>query len=145
MSHQKKRHVYQRLFCIPATPLAVKERGWCTIDGVLIVDLSQTPELSDRDTALSFESGGLPDRVLVVHGIDGTYYAYSNHCACGGFRVDPVPGEQKIRCCTLMQSTYDYNGKFLKGSANKDLISYEVSKTGDELRVQVVPGGRLAV
>ena len=139
MSQGKKRHVYQRLFCIPATPLAPEGGGWRFADGVLTVDLSETRGLSEPDSALRFESGGLPDRVLLVHGTDGTYYAYSNHCACGGFRIDPVPTEQKIRCCTLMQSTYDYNGKFLKGTANKDLTVYEVSVEGEALQVMLGP------
>lgn len=139
MPKAKKRHVYQRLFCIPSTPLVPEERGWRFAGGVLTVDLSRNRELSEPDTALRFESGGLPDRVLVVHGTDGTYHAYSNNCACGGFRVDPVPGEQMIRCCTLMQSTYDYDGKFLKGTAKKDLTVYEVSVKADELEVQVSP------
>ena len=139
MPQAKKRHFHQRLFCVPATPLAPEGDGWSFADGVLTVDLKKTRGLSAPDTALRFESGGLPDRVLVVHGTDGTFHAYSNHCACGGFRVDPVPTEQKIRCCTLMQSTYDYDGKFLKGTAKKDLTVFEVSVEGDALQVKVTP------
>jgi len=137
MRQAKKRRVYQRLFCVPATPLAPEGGGWRFEEGVLHVNLKETPGLAEPDTALRFESEALPDRILVLHGTDGTFHAYSNHCACGGFRVDPVPAEQKIRCCTLMQSTYDLNGKFLKGTAKKDLTLYAVSVEGDNLSVRV--------
>ncbi len=136
MAQAKKRHVFQRLFCVPATP-AVESDGWRFADGELIIDLRKVRGLSEPDSALRFESDALPGRVLVVHGTDGAFHAYANSCTCSGFRIDPVPGEQKIRCCTLMQSTFDYSGKHLSGPAKTDLTVYEVSADGEELRVKL--------
>lgn len=103
----------------------------------LVLALDRAPELLLRGGALRLESERLPDRVLVVHGVDGVYRAYRNHCACGGFRVDPVPSEEKIRCCTLMQSTFDYEGRRLSGSAKKDLDVLPVEKTEGTLRIDL--------
>jgi cytochrome b6-f complex iron-sulfur subunit len=132
-----KRKFHQRLFCVPATPEPSNDAGWRVAEGTLIVELSKLPELSEPDSAVRFESDKLPDRLLLVHGMNDAFYAYANHCGCGGFRIDPVPGEEKIRCCTLMQSTFDYDGKVLTGSAKKDLTVYPIVQDGDTLRVQL--------
>jgi nitrite reductase/ring-hydroxylating ferredoxin subunit len=132
-----KRRFHQRLFCIPATPEPTSAAAWSYDRGVLRVDLSAMPELSAPDSAVRCESELLPDRVLLVHGIDDSFHAYSNHCGCGGFRIDPVPGEEKIRCCTLMQSTFDYAGNILSGSAKNSLVVYPLERDGDMLTVTV--------
>jgi len=103
----------------------------------LVVTLERAPELARPGGALRLEGEGLPDRLLIVHGLDGSYHAYRNHCACGGFRVDPVPQEEKIRCCTLMQSTYGYDGKRLSGSAEKDLDVLRVEALEGALRIDL--------
>ena len=51
-----------------------------------------------------------------------------------------MPGEEKIRCVTLMQSTYDYDGKVLTGSAKKGLTTYDVSVDGETLRITMGSG-----
>ena len=132
-----KRQFHQRLFCVPATPLPGKASCWSYEGEQLVLDLSAAPELSEPDSALRIEDETLPDRVLVVHCLDGVYRAYSNHCACGGFRIDPVPGEEKIRCCTLMQSTYDYEGNFLTGSAKKPITLYDTTVKGTRLIIHL--------
>jgi nitrite reductase/ring-hydroxylating ferredoxin subunit len=119
------------------SPLPGDADGYRVEGETIVLDLARCPELAEPGGALRLEDPGLPDRILVVHGVDGELHAYRNHCACGGFRVDPVPGEQKIRCCTLMQSTYDYSGKFLKGSAQKDLDALPITRDGTTARIDL--------
>jgi cytochrome b6-f complex iron-sulfur subunit len=126
-----------RLFCRSMSPLPTDPSGHRLEGQTLVLDLARCPELAQQGGALRIEEPGLPDRIIVVHGIDGELHAYRNHCACGGFRVDPVPGERKIRCCTLAQSTYDYDGKFLKGTAKKDLDVLPVTRAGQTARIDL--------
>jgi nitrite reductase/ring-hydroxylating ferredoxin subunit len=126
-----------RLFCRTMSPLPVDAAGHRREGETLVLDLARSPELAQPGGALRLEDASLPDRILVVHGVDGELHAYRNHCACGGFRVDPVPGEPKIRCCTLMQSTYDYSGKLLKGTAKKDLDVLPLTRDGDTVRIDL--------
>jgi len=72
---------------------------------------------------------------MVLHGLDGVHRAYTNTCACSGWRIDPVPGEHKVRCCTLAQSTYDYDGHKLSGPAKGDLTTHQVSVADGRLTI----------
>jgi len=130
-------NVLKRLFCISVTPLASDPRCLTVTAEAVTIDLDRAPELAAPGGSLRLESDLVPDRIIVVHGVDGRFYAYANHCACGGFRIDPVPGEPKIRCCTLMQSTFDYSGKQLKGTAKTDLDVLPVKRDGDAVRIDL--------
>jgi nitrite reductase/ring-hydroxylating ferredoxin subunit len=132
-----KTNVIKRLFCISVTS-PVSDPGSLTFAADSItIDLGRAPELAAEGGAMRLESESLPDRIIVVHGIDDQYYAYGNHCACGGFRIDPVPGERKIRCCTLAQSTFDYEGNRLSGSAKDPLTTYPVTCEGPTVRIDL--------
>ncbi len=65
------------------------------------------------------------------------FRAYKNNCACSGWRLDPVDGEEKVRCCTLASSTYDYDGKRLSGPAKKDLETYPVEQIARSLLIRL--------
>ncbi len=129
--------VLKRLFGLPVSPLPSDDGCFTPGDGVVEVDLSRATELAAPGSALRLESADLPDRLLVVHGLDGTFRAYTNRCACAGWRIDPVPGEPKVRCCTTMQSTYDYDGTKLSGSARGDLETHPVDRVGDCLQIRI--------
>ena len=125
----------KRLLCISVSPQPA-DAACCTISKDTVeIDLTRAPELKAPGGALRLEDKKLADRILVVHGLDGRFRAFRNRCACGGFRIDPVPGEEKIRCCTLMQSTYDYTGKRLSGTARKDLDLLNVAVSPDRLSI----------
>jgi cytochrome b6-f complex iron-sulfur subunit len=127
----------KRLLCLSMSP-PPEDPGCVSIRGdAVTIDLSRAGVLGSPGGALRLDDERLPDRVLVVHGVDGVFRAFRNRCACGGFRVDPVPGEEKIRCCTLMQSTYDYAGKRLSGSARKDLDVLPVTGESGRLEIDV--------
>jgi cytochrome b6-f complex iron-sulfur subunit len=126
-----------RLFCRSMSSLPVDAAGHRLEGQTLVLDLDHCPELAQPGGALRLEEPSLPDRVLVVHGVDGELHAYRNHCACGGFRVDPVPGERKIRCCTLAQSTFDYAGARLSGPAKKDLDVLALTRDGRTVTIDL--------
>ena len=136
----KPTNPFKRLFCRATSPLPSREDVW-TLDGeTLRVTLERAPELAPAGGALRLEDEGLPDRFLLVHGHDGSFHAYANHCGCGGLRIDPVPGEARIKCCSLMQSAYDYAGRVLGSHPDKGLTVYAVTKEDGVLTVDLSSG-----
>lgn len=129
----------KRLLCIAVSPQPGDAACYAISKDTVEIDLTRAPELTAPGGALRLEDSKLADRILVVHGLDGRFRAFRNRCACGGFRIDPVPGEQKVRCCTLMQSTYDYTGKRLSGTATKDLDLLNVAASPDRLSIALSP------
>ena len=101
------------------------------------MDLSRAPELAPPGGALRLEDAGLSDRLLLVHGQDGQYRCYANHCACSGFRVDPVPGRDAIQCCTLGRSSYDLSGTRISGPAKHGLTTFPVAQAEGTLRIDL--------
>jgi nitrite reductase/ring-hydroxylating ferredoxin subunit len=139
MSTPLRPNPLKRLFCIQVSPRPA-DPGCLAIAGdTLSVELARAPELRAPGGALRLDDQRLPDRILVVHGQDGTLRAFRNRCACGGFRIDPVPGEEKIRCCTLAQSTYDYTGKPISGPAKKNLDLLPTRATAERLEIDLAP------
>ncbi len=133
----KPTNIFQRLFCVTISPLP-SDPGSFAVDGDrLTIRLDRARELEPVGGALRIEDPLLPDRVLVVHGEDDQFRAFRNRCACGGFRIDPVPGQEKIRCCTPMQSTYDYAGSPLSRTVNRSLDVLPCSRAGTTLTVDV--------
>jgi len=80
---------------------------------------------------LRLEGKELTERILVVFGDDGQYYAFKNSCTHAGRRLDPIPGTNKVQCCSVGKSTFDYEGKKQSGSAEHDVHTYPVSKEND--------------
>ena len=76
---------------------------------------------------LRAEGKNLRERVLVVKGDDGQYYALRNRCTHAGRRLDPIPGSQQVQCCSIGRSTYDCDGNRLSGSAKEALLTYAVT------------------
>jgi len=107
------------------------EPGCYEVDGDRVsISLSRTPVLGQPGGAMRIEDERLPDRIIIVHGQDGEFQCYRNRCACGGFRIDPVPGEERMRCVTPMQSTYEQDGKPLAKHVEKylDLLPVDVAE-----------------
>ena len=127
---------FKKLFGISVTKPA-QEGSWKLNDGTIEIDLDRAPELSSPNGALRLEGEGLDPRMLVIHGVDGQYHAYKNNCACSGWRIDPVPGEEKVQCCTLASSTYDYTGKRVSGPAKDDLQVFPVEAEGKKLTIKL--------
>jgi len=114
------------------------DSSWKVVDGKTVeLTLDRLPALAEPGGAVRLEGQGLEPRLLVLHGIDGVFRAFKNNCACSGWRIDPVDGEEKVRCCTLAQSTYDYDGKRIAGPAQKDLETFAVEQDGGTLVIRL--------
>ena len=127
----------KRIFGICETGVPNDGSCWSVQDGVVEVQLDKAPELTKQGAAMRHEGQGLEPRLLLLNGIDGKYHAYENACACSGWRLDPVEGEEKVQCCTLMASTYDYDGKKLSGPAEKDVVTHPVEEEDGKLTIRL--------
>ena len=130
--------ILKRIFGICATQVPANSGCWSYAGGKLEVSLDKAPELSQKGGAIRLEGGPLPKRVLVVHGQDGEFHAFPNRCThLGHRRIDPVAGEDKIQCCSVGKSTFDYSGKLLSGSATESLEPLTIESEGDKLVISV--------
>jgi len=132
-----RRNFVQRLFGLcatkpPADPGCFRFEGDC-----LIVDLFRTPELGERSGAIRAEKKGRAARVLVIRGEDGRFHAFSNRCSHGGRRLDPVPGEEQVQCCSVGKSTFDYEGGLISGTAESGTHVYAVEERRGTLVVHL--------
>jgi nitrite reductase/ring-hydroxylating ferredoxin subunit len=135
----KPTNIFQRLFCVTISPPPADAGCWNLTGDKLEINLTRAPELQPIGRSIRLEDDKLPDRVLLVHADDGTFHAFRNRCACGGFRIDPVPGEAKVRCCTPMQSTYDLTGKPTGRHPDKDVETLAVTVSDGLLTVDITP------
>ena len=130
--------IFKRIFGICATQVPANSACWSYGGGKLEVSLDKAPELSQKGGAIRLEGPSLPKRVLVVHGQDGAFHAFPNRCThIGHRRIDPVPGEDKIRCCSVGKSTFEYSGKLLSGSAKESLEPLALESDGSKLIISV--------
>jgi nitrite reductase/ring-hydroxylating ferredoxin subunit len=130
--------IFKRLLGICATQVPANSGCWTYANGKLEVLLDKAPELSQKGGAVRLEGPSLPKRVLVVHGQDGAFHAFPNRCThIGHRRIDPVPGEDKIRCCSVGKSTFEYSGKLISGSAKESLVPLALESDGGKLVISV--------
>ncbi len=136
--NKTNRSFFQRLFGIPATKKPADSTAWSYAEGILQVDIAKTPELSADGGSVSIEDPALPDRVLVFKGKNGSFHAYSNRCKHAGRRLDPVPGENQIQCCSISRTLYTYDGSIVEGPAKGSLKKYEVEERDNKIKIQLV-------
>jgi nitrite reductase/ring-hydroxylating ferredoxin subunit len=123
-----KRNIFQRIFGIPATKPASNPECWTYDKGALSVTLAKAPELERKGGALRIEGQQLPIRVLVYRDDDGKLRALDNKCGHMGRRIDPVPGEKCLQCCSVNAAAYDYDGKKLQGPGDKPMHALAVQE-----------------
>jgi len=111
--------------------------SWQVEGRELILDLRRIPELQHPSGAIRLEGKDLAFRVLVVHTDAERFLAYENRCTHMGRRIDPVPGSNRVRCCSVSKSTFDYDGNPVAGAARKPIRVFETSKKDDTLRVDL--------
>lgn len=121
-----KRNFFQRLFGISATKPPKNEKCWTYAHKKVILDLGMVPELRKAGSSIRIESDSLPERILVVHGLDGKFHAFRNKCSHSGQRLDPLPDKKALQCCGTSQSVYDYQGKVISGPAKTRLLTYTI-------------------
>ncbi len=130
-----KRNIFQRLMGKPMTQPPTNNACWQHDDGVVTINLSKAPELTEAWGAVCLEEGGLPHPILVMRDGAGGYHAFCNKCAHGGRKLDPVAGTETICCCSMGKSIYDYEGKVLSGSAQGPVQTYAVREVNNHLIV----------
>jgi len=135
MKKDSKRNFFQRLFGKPVTKPPQNDGCWSFSDDVLLIQLDKAPELSNPGGGIRIEGETLPFRVLVIHGDDGQYHAFRNVCTHGKRCLDPVPGGGTVQCCSVGKSTFDYDGKVLRGSAKENIVVYPVKEENGKLIV----------
>lgn len=129
--------IFSRIFGISRTKTPSDPGCWKFSEGKIELDLSRSPELSNIGGAIRLEGGGLKKRVLLIHGNDGQFHAFHNQCTHAKRKIDPLLGSARVECCSVGKSTWDYQGKFLSGSAKKDIPILTVEKKNGLLVVMV--------
>ncbi len=129
--------IFKRIFGKSTTKLPEDADCWSYADGRLTIDLSRASELSEAGGAIRLEGKNLPKRILVIHGDDGIYHAFTNKCTHGGRRLDPVPCAGTVQCCSVGKSTFDYKGNLLRGSAKENIATYPVETEDGKIIVTI--------
>jgi nitrite reductase/ring-hydroxylating ferredoxin subunit len=110
---------------------------WNIENGVVKVKLGDLTELATKGGAIYLQGKGLDIPILIIRTEDDRYLAFANKCTHGGRKIDHVPGESKLRCCSIGHSTYDYDGVVIKGMAKKPIAKYETEISDADLLVKL--------
>jgi nitrite reductase/ring-hydroxylating ferredoxin subunit len=129
-----ERTFFQRILGISATGCAA-EGSWSFEGGKVRIDLGRVPEITAPGTGVRIEGKGLPERILLLHGIDGELYAFKNRCTHGGRRLDPH--ENGVQCCSVGKSFFDLNGSVMSGSAKKGIKKYSIRKENNYIIIEL--------
>ena len=132
-----KRCFFQRLFGKPVTQPPRDLGCWSYSNGNVTIELNKAPELAQAGGAIRLEGGNLPVKVLVIHGDDGNYHAFRNSCTHGKRCLDPVPGAGTVQCCSVGKSTFNYEGKVLRGATKENIVVYPVKVEEGRLGIQL--------
>ena len=101
--------------------------------GRVRIPLSQFPELRQPEGAVRVQPEGHPEAIYVV-ATAGGFAALSPTCTHRGCTVD-VNGPRLV--CPCHGSTYDREGNVLKGPAQRALPRYRLTRSGDELLLEL--------
>jgi len=106
---------------------------WSLEGSKVQVKLSHMPEPLPKGGAVYLRGGGLPKPVLILRTEDDRFLAFEDRCTHFGRKLDPVPGEAKLRCCSINHSTYDLEGNRLSGPAKRPIACYTVEQSNGDL------------
>ena len=128
--------LFKQLLGICGTQSPADAGCWACTDNKVEVDLERASELSHPGGAIRLEGSPLPCRVLLLHGNDGKFHAFPNRCThIGHRRLDPLSGGNAIRCCSIGQSVFSYDGQRLSGFAREALKPFRVELDGRKIIV----------
>ena len=108
---------------------------WSLEENKVRVKLSQMPEPLVKGGAVYLKGAGLSKPILLVGTGDEQYLAFENRCPHAGRKIDPIPGEEKLRCCSIGHSEFDLEGNVIKGFAKGNLKKYAVEKSNGDLLI----------
>jgi len=127
--------IFQAIFGICETK-PLDTRVWCVKEDEVLIKLDEADALKS-DGAVYLKGQGLATPVLVVH-LGNDYCAFTNRCRHGlGRKLDLVPGKNKLRCCSLGHSEYDFNGNVIKGPATESITKYAVCQREGDLVISL--------
>jgi nitrite reductase/ring-hydroxylating ferredoxin subunit len=107
---------------------------WSVEGNKVRVKLNHMAEPLQKGKSVYLKGKGLAKPVLLLRTEDDIYLAFSNCCTHFGHRkLDPVPGEPKLRCCSVNHSTFDLQGKPIGGPAKRPLKCYAVERSDGDL------------
>jgi nitrite reductase/ring-hydroxylating ferredoxin subunit len=113
------------------------QQSWKHEGSTVRVNLGLASELSRPNGAVYLEGQGLDAPVLVVRTQDDRYLAFANKCPHGGRKMDPVPGEAVLKCCSIGHSRFDYDGNLIKGPAKESITRYETELGDGDLLIKL--------
>ncbi len=116
-------------------PLGISH--WESQGNRVVVSVGDVPELQRAGGAVYLRGKGLETSILIVRGYDDNYHCFPNRCTHMGRRLDPVKGNPAIRCCSVMHSSFDYQGAKLSGPAKGPIQPYASHVEGDQLIIVV--------
>ncbi len=130
--------ILKKIFGICNTKPPTDETCWRYSDGKIEIGLDLAPELSNKGGAVRLEGRGLPGKILVFHGNDNAFHALKNKCThIGGRRVDPMGDAETIKCCSVMGTTYNYEGDVISGPSKTPLTTYKTEKKDGKIIVSL--------
>jgi cytochrome b6-f complex iron-sulfur subunit len=106
---------------------------WSLEGNKATVKLKDMPKPLQKGEAVYLNGRGLDKPILILRTEDDRYLAFKNSCTHSGRKLDPLPREAKIRCCSIGRSTFDYEGNRISGSAKDPLTKYAVEQSNGDL------------
>lgn len=85
------------------------------------IKIGQVAELQSPGGAVYLKGKELTTPILIVRKQDGGFLCAENRCTHMGRKLDPVRGQEVIRCCSVSHSTFDFKGLVSRGPARKPL------------------------
>jgi len=135
---------FKRLFGVCETKALESELWSVEEDNQVRVKLSdpEMPELCEAGKGVFLKGKGLRRPILLVRTENDQYLAFTNRCTHWLHRrLDPVPGpdpgQPVLRCSSIGQSTFDYEGNRLSGPAKAEecLTRHEVALSEGDLLI----------
>jgi cytochrome b6-f complex iron-sulfur subunit len=102
--------------------------------GRVRIALASYPDLGKPDGAIKILPQGFDEPIYVLAATAGAFSALSPICTHRGCTVDVEGSRLK---CPCHGSTYDREGRVLRGPAERPLTQYRVTREGDELIVDL--------
>ena len=125
---------FKALFGVCDTkPLA--DNLWSIEEDAAKIKVGDVSKLAEKGGAVYLQGKGLAKPILVVKSQNGDYLAFTNCCTHLGRRIDPVAGEDKLRCCSIGHSQFDHDGSVLSGGAKDPLKKHEVALGEDSVLI----------
>jgi cytochrome b6-f complex iron-sulfur subunit len=113
------------------------EQLWQTEGTTVRVRVDEAMELQEPLGAVYLKGKGLKRPILIVRDQEGELRCFLNRCTHAGRKLDPVPGEAALRCCSISHSTFDLDGRKLGGPAKGPIRVLQSDLSNGELVINL--------